>query len=88
MGSPRSDLTRKSWFSEKGKQGWEYIPALLLRHMTTFPLISGNSVCSRCSWLGADFGRISGNHDRAVDDLCFEALELLNDVVAQEASRS
>lgn len=66
----------------KSKQGREYIPALLLRHMTEFPPISGNEV----TLLSADFGWVSGNLNVASDDLCFEVFELLNDVVAQEAS--
>ena len=68
----------------KSKQGREYIPALLLGHMTPFPLISGNVA----AFLSADLGWISRNHDAAVDDLRLELFELSNDLIAQEASRS
>ena len=66
----------------KSKQGREYIPALLLGHMTPFPLVSGNVV----TLLSADFGRISRDHDAAVDDLRLELFELGDDIGAQEVA--
>ena len=66
----------------KSKQGREYIPALLLGHMTPFPLISGNVA----AFLSADLGRISRNHDAAVDDLRLELFELGDDIGTQEVT--
>ncbi len=66
----------------KSKQGREYIPALLLGHMTPFPLISGNVA----AFLSADLGWISRNHDAAVDDLRLELFELGDDIGTQEVA--